>query len=195
MAAAVRDCNAGSRSSLIRSRIALSLALAVVTTPGMARTEIALRFYDDNAAAQGASLSSVAQAVIEKTAGMPLVALGRDTDGAYRFGFALEPSHGDVSNVLNKLRSTGAVVYADLASDPRSTLAKQNVPLRTHAVTSLIVRLKSATTAGAKDIDLKSRIVTKSGVPISRVRTIGDGSQVISLAVPLSPRDVEKVLQ
>src|SRR5688572_6809169 len=170
MAAAVRDCNAGSRSSLIRSRIALSLALAVVTTPGMARTEIALRFYDDNAAAQGASLSSVAQAVIEKTAGMPLVALGRDTDGAYRFGFALEPSHGDVSNVLNKLRSTGAVVYADLASDERST--KHNAPLRTHAVTSLIVRLKSATTASAKDIDLKSRIGAKSGVPISRVRTI-----------------------
>ena len=197
MAATVRNCNAGrqQRSSFNRRALALSIAIgaALMTTHAVARTEIALRFYDDNRVAQGAALSPVAQAVIEKTAGMPLVALGRDADGAYRFGFALEPSRGDVSNVLNKLRSTGAVVYADLVADERST--KHNAPLRTHAVTSLIVRLKSATTASAKDIDLKSRIGAKSGVPISRVRTIGDGSQVISLAAPLSPRDVEKVLQ
>ena len=197
MAAAVCNREGRQRRSLFSRRtLALSLALAVVTTPAIARTEIALRFYDDNAAAQGASLSPVAHAVIEKTAGTPLVALGRDSDGAYRFGFALEASHGgmhatDVRNVLNKLRATGAVVYADLVADQRSTLAKQNAPLRTHAVTSLIVRMKSAT----KDIDLKSRIGAKSGVPVRELRKLGDGSHVIALGAPLSPRDVSNVLQ
>ncbi len=176
--------------------LAIALTAAFASASTSAGTEIALRFYDDNAAAQGRLLSSSAQAAIERTAGVALVAQGRDADGAFRFGFAVEPSPVDVRNALNKLRATGAVVYADIASDDRSSLAKQALAVRQDPVTSLIVRMKASTTVkGATAADAKSRLAAKSGVAIAQARTLADGSQVVVLDAPLSPRAVEQVLK
>ena len=49
--------------------LAIALAAAFASASSRAGTEIALRFYDDNAAAQGRSLSSTAQAAIETDRG------------------------------------------------------------------------------------------------------------------------------
>jgi serine protease len=181
-----------------RRVFALAIALSgAFASPSMgAGSEIALRFYDDNPAARGNSLSSGAQAAIEKTAGTALLAKGRDTDGAFRFGFAAEPSPADVRNVLNKLRATGAVIYADVASDDRSSRAKQYAPLREEPVTSLLVRMKGTSALkAATGVDTKSRLAAKSGVAIAQARSLADGSQVVMLESPLSPRAVEQVLK
>ena len=176
--------------------LAIALAAALAPASTRAGTEIALRFYDDNAAARGRSLSSIAQAAIEKSAGVALIARGRDADGAFRFGFPVEPSPSDVRNALNNLRGTGAVIYADIASDDRSSRAKQELAVRTDPVTSLIVRMKATSTLkSAAATDVRSRLAATSGVAVANARQLGDGSQVVVLDAPLSARAVEQVLQ
>ena len=57
--------------------LVLALALTGALASGAeAGTEIALRFYNDNPAAAGGTLSATAQATIEKAAGLALVAKG-----------------------------------------------------------------------------------------------------------------------
>lgn len=188
----------GSVHSPRPSALALAIALvgAFASASSSAGTEIALRFYNDNPAAQGQSLSSTALAAIEKTAGVALSAKGRDADGAFRFGFAVEPSPADVRNALNHLRATGAMVYADVASDDRSSRAKQDLAVHNDPVTSLIVRMKpSAKAAGAKATDTNSRLAAKAGVAVANARSLADGSQVVVLQTPLSPRAVAQVMQ
>lgn len=168
------------------SALAIAIAGALGAAAADAGTEIALRFYDDNPAARHASLSPAAQTAVEATAGMALVARGRDGDGAYRFGFALEPSATDLRAALNRLRATGAVVYAELAEDERSRLAKQYAPIASAPVTSMIVRMKPSVLASAR-VDAKSGVVRKAGVSVSAARSLADGSQVLTFETPLSP--------
>ena len=107
-----------------RTASAVSLVVATFACSATAGTEIAVRFFDDNRAAKSTSLSATAHGVVERTAGTALIARGRDADGAFRFTFASEPSASQIRDALNKLRATGAVVYADIASDDRGVRAK-----------------------------------------------------------------------
>ena len=172
--------------------IALAIAsLAFLAGPAGATTEIALRFYADNAAAKGATLSAPAQAAVEKAAGYPLVSAGRDADGAFRFRFAVEPTSGEVRAALNRLRSTGAVVYANIASEERGRIAKQAAAPPADPVTALIVRMASSS-AAAGDAKLT---LAKSGVTLASARTIGAGAQLVMLDKALSAQDVQHVMQ
>lgn len=168
------------------SALAVAVAAALGAAAADADSEIALRFYDENPAARQATLSPAAQAAIEATAGMALVARGRDSDGAYRFGFALEPSATDRRAALNRLRATGAVVYAELAADERSRLARQYAPIAYTPVTSMIVRMKPSATALAR-ADAKAGVARKAGVDVATTRSLPDGSQVLTFGTPLSP--------
>ena len=61
---------AGSQSTRMR---AIAVAIALASPPMHAHAaEIAVRFFDDNAAAQGAALSTRAHAEVEKAAGATL---------------------------------------------------------------------------------------------------------------------------
>ena len=119
--------------------IAVAVGLASSPMHAHAATELALRFFDDNAAAQGATLSARAHAEIESVAGAALLARGRDADGAFRFQFAHEPDAAELRGTVNRLRATGALVYADVASDARGALAKQYRDVDHRPVTSVIV--------------------------------------------------------
>ncbi|HVF62743.1 MAG TPA: S8 family peptidase [Casimicrobiaceae bacterium] len=177
-------------------RRAIVVAIAALLSSGVhAGTEIAVRFYDDNKAAQGASLSAVAHAAVEKQAGLALVAKGRDGDNAYRFGFALEPSPGELRNALNQLRSTGAVVYADIVADGRMR-TKQELAPRNDPVTSIIVKTRAHANAKAASVAVAKILWTeKTGVAVSRTMPLADGAHVVTLQSPLSPTGVEKLLQ
>jgi len=135
------------RGNRVQKQRAIALAIAsfaFLAGPSYATTEIALRFFDDNPAAKGVALSATAQAAIEKAAGHPLIAAGRDGDGAFRFRFSSEPSGSDVRAALNRLRNTGAVVYANLASDERGRIAKQAMPTASPAISATAKRVPSA---------------------------------------------------
>ena len=173
---------------------AVSLAIASFACAATAATEIAVRFYDDNAAAKSASLSATAHAVIEKAAGVSLVASGRDVDGAYRFTFVSEPSTMQVRDALNRLRATGAVVYADVSSDERELRAKYYARPASDAVTSLIVRMKPSVVASAK-ADVRSRITAKAGIPVTRTRALGGDTQVIYLSSPLEANAAAQLVE
>ncbi len=174
---------------------ALTLAAVLATASAHGGTEIALRFDADDPAAQGLALSPAAQAAIEKAAGMRLIAKGRDSDGAFRFGFAVEPSTTEVRASLNNLRATGALVYADVATDERSALAKHDREVRNEAVTSLIVKTKPAFAKSMGVADPKTRLAAKAGIAIASARRLADGSQLVTLDAPLSPRAVAQVVQ
>ena len=176
------------------SRTLLSLLIATLACSANAGTEIALRFFDDNEAARGPTLSATAQAAVENAAGMALIARGRDGDGAHRFAFASEPTPAQLREALNKLRATGALVYADIASDEDSVRAKYYAQPAQDAVTSLIVRMKG-TSAAMTATELKSRVVGRTGVKLAGARTAADGAQVIYLASPLSSQAAAKLAQ
>ena len=187
--------NGSPEASFRRRALVLALTLTGAFTSGAeAGTEIALRFHNDNPAAAAGTLSAASQATIEKTAGLALVAKGRDADGAFRFGFALEPSPADLRTALNRLRMTGALVYADVASDDQSVRAKHYAPIDTSPVTSLIVRMKSSAMAKAAAADPKSLLGRKAGMAVAASRALADGSQVLVLAAPLSPAAAASVL-
>jgi serine protease len=171
--------------------LAAALAAAFAPLTAGAGAEIALRFHNDNPAARQAALSATAQAAIESTAGMALVPKGRDADGAFRFAFALEPSAAEIRGALNRLRATGALVYADIAADDASVRAKHYAPITSAPVTSLIVKMKPSK-AGA---DAKSRLNRGRGLAISHARVLADGSQLITFASPLSQSDAASAMQ
>jgi serine protease len=171
--------------------LASALAATFASMTAVAGAEIALRFYDDNPAARQAALSTAAQSAIESTAGLSLVAKGRDVDGAFRFGFAVEPSTAEIRNALNRLRATGALVYADIASDDAGMRAKHYAPIATAPVTSLIVRMKP-TKAGA---DAKAGVTRLRSLPLSRTRALSDGSQLLTFETPLSPSAAAVAMQ
>lgn len=174
---------------------ALSAILAGASGSALAATEIAIRFYDDNAAARGASLSPTAHAVIERTAGTTLIAKGRDTDGAFRFSFASEPAPAELREALNNLRDTGALIYADIAADARSVRAKYYAPLRREPATSLIVRFKDEVVASEGGrLQTKARVAARAGVGFKQARSLADGSQVIALDATLSAGAVDALV-
>ena len=181
------------RASRQRAISALSLAVATFACSATAATEIAIRFYDDNTAAKAGSLSAAAHAVVEKTAGTALIARGRDTDGAFRFTFASEPSASQIRDALNKLRATGAVVYADVASDDRAVRAKYYVQPAGDAVTSLIVRMKDRTSSASSVMG--SKVAAKSGVAVSTARTLGDGTQIVELTRPMNANAAAEIVR
>ena len=95
---------------------------------------------------------------------------------------------------LNRLRTTGALVYADVASDDQGIRAKHYAPIATAPVTSLIVRMKAAATAKAAMADAKSQVGHKAGMALAQTRALADGSQVLVFATPLSPAAAASVL-
>ena len=182
-------------ASTRRAATAISLAIATFAGSATAGTEIAIRFFDDNAAAKSASLSPGAHAIVEKAAGLALRPNGRDADGAFRFAFASEPSAPQIRDALNKLRATGAVVYADIASDDRAVRAKYYAQPSKDAVTSLIVRMKPGSVPAAVNADLRSKLAAKSGVAVSSTRSLANGTQVVSLAAPLDVNAAAQLVQ
>ena len=173
---------------------AVSLAITSVACSASAGTEIAVRFHADNPAARSSTLSATAHAVVEKTAGVAFVANGRDVDGAYRFTFVHEPSAQQLRASLNALRATGAVVYADVASDDRGLRAKYYARLPDQAVTSLIIQVKPSAIDAAK-ADLPSKVAVKAGVAVAGARAIGNGAHVVKLSAPLDATSAAQLVK
>jgi serine protease len=153
-----------------------------------------LRFYDDNPLARGAALSASSHAEVEQAAGFPLRPLGRDDDGAFRFEFALPVSPSEVRAALNRLRATGALLYADLAAEEGRAPAKA-AGLIDGPVTSLIVKLApSATGDTVHGAAARSHLVRKSGMAAVRTRAMSGNLQLLQFDAPQAPSDLQTVL-
>jgi len=179
-----------------RQAMALVLALAAATTASAAPpVAIAIRFHDDNPLAQGAALSASAQAELERAAGFPLVSQGRDGDGAFRFAFALPVDAASARAALNRVRATGAVLYADAlpAADTRAKAAAtgDGVP-----VTALIVVTRPQAKRGdVLATPARARLEAKIGTTIARQRLLAGGAQHLELDRPLSPADARSAVE
>ncbi|HVE48266.1 MAG TPA: S8 family peptidase [Casimicrobiaceae bacterium] len=162
------------------SAIALALAAAVSSTAALGAPQIAIRFYDDNRLAQGPALSTRSHAELERAAGLALTPHGRDADGAFRFGFALQPSNGQLRSALNNIRASGAVVYADSVAGP-STAASIDQP-----VTSFIVVMRPLAKRAGADVATRTRLAQKMGSAIAKTRAMSGGSELLELETPLN---------
>ena len=156
--------------------IGLAAALISLTATAADGAVIALRFFDDNPLAHGAALSPKAHAELEEVAGRSLAARGRDADGAFLFSLPVPANAGDVRNVLNRLRSTGAVVYADLVAG-----AVEKRELRSdEPVRGLIVRTRGAAKRGALG-NPGVRLAAQLGLGALSVHPLGGGTARLDL--------------
>ena len=94
---------------------------------------------------------------------------------------------------MNRLRATGALVYADVVRDARSALAKQYAGVDSNPVTSVIVKPKFSAKK-AFDGARAATVAAKASVAVAGARALADGSQVITFATPLSARDAQAVV-
>ena len=153
---------------------------------------VAVRFYDDNPRAQGSALRASAHAELERGAGVALVARGRDADGAFLFAFALPQPLDAARLAVNRLRGSGAVLYAELAADRVFGAKKQAEAMASGPVTSIIVVMRDAHGAGnqarqshAMATATASRLAQSAGIAIAATRSLSGGAQVIQLAKAL----------
>ena len=157
--------------------LAVAVSAAFASAANAAGTEIALRFHDDNPAAQGRSLSSTAQAAIEKTAGVALIAARTRCRRCIPVWIRTRTGAGH-----------GAQRAQQAARHRRSRLRRRCLrrpqrapsnyaPVRDDPVTSLLVRMKpAATLKSANSADAKSRFAAKAGVAVTDTRALADGS-------------------
>jgi serine protease len=182
------------RSTLARlpgSATVLVLALALMPVPTASAGErlIALRFFDDNRLAQQAALPASAHAELEAAAGRTLVARGRDRDGAFLLAMPSVADDSDVRGVLNRLRVTGALVYA--AAVPGEEAQRDDAseaPVR-----ALIVRTRGAVKRDAVGA-LGARLAARLGVTRLSMHVVGGGAQRVDLPVPLDPARARELL-
>ena len=167
-------------------RRVIALAVTIAIAGSSAAADFAVRFHDDNRLAQGERLSASAQAELERAAGFPLVAEGRDADGAFRFRFALPLDDANARASMNRIRATGAVLYADTTPDARRT-TKRAADTANETVTSLIVVTRpEAKRAGLLATPARARIEQKIGTTIARQRPLSGGAQLLELDAALS---------
>lgn len=172
------------------SAAALVLALSLMPQPAASAGErlIALRFFDDNRLAQQAALPAPAHAELEAAAGRTLVARGRDRDGAFLFAVPAVARDGDMRGVLNRLRATGALVYAEAVP----VVEAKPDEAREEPVRALIVRTRGA---AKRDVmgPLGARLAARLGVAGLSTQALGGGAQRIDLPVPLDPLRAREV--
>lgn len=129
---------------------ALAFAFAAAASANDERV-VTLRFFADNPLAQGESLSSKAQRELEAATGFSLRPLGRAGDGAFRYGVPSAVDARTLRASLNRLRATGALVYAEAeakAAAPAATVPSEParallIVLRDHAKRDAGVALRT----------------------------------------------------
>lgn len=158
---------------------ALALALLMVGAVGGAGAApmLALRFHDDNPRAQQEALDGAAQREVEAAAGFPLVARGRGSDGAFLFSPAVPLEPVRLRDALNRLRATGAVVYADAYEE---RIGKRAGDAGAAAPRALLVKWRTGAAPRAT-ADVRAIVALKAGGGASTRRLSGG---VERLALP-----------
>jgi serine protease len=156
--------------------LAIALAGAAMATRASAVDErvLALRFFDDNPLAQGQALSVEALRELEAASGLALQPRGRAADGAFLFEVAAHADPGTLRGALNTLRSTGALVYADVAPLHPERAADRE-PARALLITWRADAKRDARSA------LRAKIAVRLGHDVAPLQPLGGRAQRVAL--------------
>lgn len=167
--------------------LALALAGAVSAATGAPPHErvLALRFHDDNALAQGPLLAPAAQRELEAATGLPLAPRGRADDGAYLFSVPASADTNAVRRALAALRTTGALVYADVAT----AATKQS----SEPVHALLVKWNATARRDARPA-MRAQLSARMGRDVPPGEARGGGVERIGLPRALTAAEADALV-